>query len=137
MQDYEYIDAVSNDIDGTAVSEGSEGDSDYAGDDSPFDESDYESSDDYEELEYDYELAEEPLPLEEVHVAGFNFGGYKISDVGDFIKRKKFQASQGKGSARLFFCSNAFSWPRNDTTCVSSTSFGSKSAQKTKFWVKH
>ena len=66
MQDYEYIDAVSNDIDGTAVSDGSEGDRDYAGDDSPFDESDYESSDDYEELEYDYELAEEPLPLEEV-----------------------------------------------------------------------
>ena len=69
MQDYEYIDAVSNDIDGTAVSEGSEGDSDYAGDDSPFDESDYETSDDYEELEYDYELAEEPLPLEEVRVS--------------------------------------------------------------------
>ena len=76
---------MSNDIDGTAVSEGSEGDSDYAGDDSPFDESDYESSDDYEELEYDYELAEEPLPLEEVHCVPtfccFSFGGYRISEM--------------------------------------------------------
>ena len=97
---------MSNDIDGTAVSEGSEGDSDYAGDDSPFDESDYESSDDYEELEYDYELAEEPLPLEEVHcVPTFCF--WWISNI------------------------------RNGTRCVSSTSFESKSAPKTKFRVKY
>ena len=88
---------MSNDIDGTAVSEGSEGDSDYAGDDSPFDESDYESSDDYEELEYDYELAEEPLPLEEVHsvptFCWFQFWWIKIN----FIKRKNFKSVEGKG----------------------------------------
>ena len=63
--DYEYIDDVSNDIDGGGFSEGPEGDSDYTGDDS-FDESDYSTSDDYEEVEYDYELAEDPVPLEEV-----------------------------------------------------------------------
>ena len=63
--DYEYIDDVSNDIDSGGFSEGSEGDSDYTGDDS-FTESDYATSDDYEEVEYDYELAEDPVPLEEV-----------------------------------------------------------------------
>ena len=63
--DYEYIDDVSNDIDGGGFSEGPEGDSDYTGDDS-FDESDYGTSNDYEEVEYDYQLAEDPVPLEEV-----------------------------------------------------------------------
>ena len=63
--EYEYIDDVSNDIDGGGFSEGPEGDSDYTGDDS-FDESDYSTSDDYEEVEYDYQLAEDPVPLEEV-----------------------------------------------------------------------
>ena len=63
--DYEYIDDVSNDIDSGGFSEGPEGDSDYTGDDS-FDESDYGTSNDYEEVEYDYQLAEDPVPLEEV-----------------------------------------------------------------------
>ena len=100
---------MSNDIDGTAVSEGSEGDSDYAGDDSPFDESDYETSDDYEELEYDYELAEEPLPLEEVccllACCWFQFWWISNLRSGQFYKEKKIpcQASRGKGTVRLIF----------------------------------
>ena len=59
--DYEYIDDVSNDIDSGGFSEGAEGDSDYTGD-----ESDYGTSNDYEEVEYDYQLAEDPVPLEQV-----------------------------------------------------------------------
>ena len=41
-----------------------------------------------------------------------------------------------KGSVPLkkLFCSNALIWSRNGVRCVSSTSFGPKSAPKTKFW---
>ena len=84
--DYEYIDDVSNDIDSGGFSEGPEGDSDYTGDDS-FDESDYGTSNDYEEVEYDYQLAEDPVPLEEVgHHLSSRKRGIKLASPDDQSK---------------------------------------------------
>ena len=100
---------MSNDIDSGGFSEGPEGDSDYTGDDS-FDESDYGTSNDYEEVEYDYQLAEDPVPLEEVcHHQSSMKRGIKLASPDDQSKHRirnlnAFQAPNSGLATASFKC---------------------------------